>query len=488
MEFIKRPTDYDYFNDPKYPLLRIVVDSYSFEQELDSGNSDVARILEYNTCPAFEFLRSPKDSPATALRSINAFEFNGGEDRSTGTIKFATGDKDKRSSVICAFGYRKVDIESLIDRLTKSKADESVSHSLTCVFWASALQDALGRAHKKSFVLATNNEVVLKNKPWLESNFEIKILSIPEALKFMDLAAKSRNLYFASPHHQLSRWRWYLYFAKNTIPNYQLPWSMSVHGKGTLPEAAKLGSYLAALLDRTENVARAVDEVGFEFYNGATNDAQDGMIYHLSYLILLVTGIFDSLAWVSYFRYSETTPRPNLITIRISRDIGRNFRRILEEHNPSLLQWLDENIELVELFYPLREQVQHRDQLQAVAFMKRGGEESWDRNLIRLREDELGHISAIDQANPYSSFSSWGVYNSGEDHFLEPYQFAQKVQKEIFAFVDEYFRKLDFAEYLSHYPGLNEKIKANWQGSSWKRFETDLANFRNLCLKPEGLL
>ena len=45
MEYIRRPADYDYFNDPDLPLLGLIVDSESLEHELGVGNPDASKIL-----------------------------------------------------------------------------------------------------------------------------------------------------------------------------------------------------------------------------------------------------------------------------------------------------------------------------------------------------------------------------------------------------------------------------------------------------------
>jgi hypothetical protein len=40
----------------------------------------------------------------------------------------------------------------------------------------------------------------------------------------------------------------------------------------------------------------SIDEMGFQYYRGVNNVTMDDMLYHFNYFILLITGIYDSLA------------------------------------------------------------------------------------------------------------------------------------------------------------------------------------------------
>jgi hypothetical protein len=206
------------------------------------------------------------------------------------------------------------------------------------VFRLLFIQEALNQLDTDGF-LVTENLTLLSHRIEIEKIFSttpLNISSLDEMAEFLDLTFKYNSIYLSSPHIEVSENLWYWYSFRLKIPHYNVDFRPR--------EGATLGEVLSnSLMDgfsqRAGFLLSALDEMGFQYFSGVDNNTQASMVYHFNYFILLMTGVFDSLALQAMDKYQLTFDGSHIPSrISLNTDSGRDYLRALEEKNPQLRQ------------------------------------------------------------------------------------------------------------------------------------------------------
>ena len=437
--------------------LRILVDSESLDKFLSAKSESAEKLLKYSKYSGvqlFDFIRSPFDTKHLELQKVVEFRKRYDENSDLTGIEIV---KDKSRHRI-RFRYRMDDIKITANKVYgKGSLTKTEKESVLLVF----IQAILYRLSTTD-LLITNNEMIVKNRLWFESHFPgspVNIMTTDEALQFMDLFAKYKDTYYISSNLTcIDRGSWYLYSLKTKVSNFQLPWSSVVYGS-----PIKNGSdILQGFSNRFIDLLRAIDEIGFEYYKGVNNDTMDGMVYHLNYFITLVTGLFDNLALLSLSYYPLQVNGVNILQkdrmFKISLR-NKDFRKALKERNQDLHDFINNNENFIELFYPFREETIHRSGLKRAVFKYMGDDVNWEMNIIRLSEDVANMIEVFDGESEYDPITRWGIYKSNAEYFLEPFHFVKAATENLIEFCNKYFELLDFNPLLEKNPEVKQKIE-----------------------------
>lgn len=456
----------------KKDKLKILIDSESLSTLLSENNKATRKLLKYSDAELFCFIRSPFDTKHPELKKI--VEFREGRDKKDEltTIDIAWGKSSSRTF----FRYKIHDVEDFATHVyNKRSLTNSETRSVILIFIQATLS---GVGHSDLFI--TNNDTIIKNRLWFESRFPglLNIMTVGEALQFMDLFAKYRDTYFVSSHHVCNRGLWYLYSFKTKVPNYQLPWSSVVFGI-PIPNGMEI---LQGFSDRFLDLLRAIDEIGFEFYKGANNDTMNGMVYHLNYFISLVTGLFDNLAILSLFLHNidvkdvDVHQKKNMHKISLR---NKDFLNALEKENQNLHDFVIKNKNFIELFYPFRDEIIHRSGLKRAGFEYKDKDVFWKMNVINLPKDIVGMIEKFDEKSDYEYVTKWGMYNAGSKYcYLEPFHFVKAATIKLVEFCNKYFELLAFKNLLEKHPEVNRKIKESIKSNSHKNFNKSIELFQ----------
>jgi len=107
---------------------------------------------------------------------------------------------------------------------------------------------------------------------------------------------------------------------------------------------------------------------------------------------------------------------------------------------------------LLKVFYPVRDSVQHRHLLTGVQYMwvedrglsivPRSAEEKAC-SLAILDDESAEAIAAFDKEDPSDYFSRWGVRHAGGYRLLEPYKFVTQALRQLCQFYQEFLNHLD---------------------------------------------
>ncbi len=429
--------------------LRILLDSASLESE------SAKRLLNYSDNDLFEFvsLGSSKKHTEAKLslddqRGTNEIVIDKSKDRLRGYKEHI------------AFGYRISGIKTI------SKSLDIKYDDLILAF---ILAELTHIASERKTILVTERKKLLNRLNWAKNGFPKlpahSIIGPDEAMIFIDLYCKAKNKFLIAPNFYANRGLWYLYSLKTKLPNYQQAWSVIVFGDKHLPQKEEFMEITASLGDRITDMLMAIDEIGMNYYADVNNDTQDAIIYHFNYWITLFTGVFDSLAWISKYRYQIDFDQFERIGLRKNRQ--KDFTNLLFQKNNRIKTFLSKNSSVINLMYDPRDLVIHRARLKGLRFDNRN--ENFYFNMVRIPKEFFDQIVTLSKEKG-DTLGKWGHYKSHGEYFLEPYRFVKKVTPKLIDFVNEYLGLLDFDGYKRTIPDLKKKINDSNKSDSHKQF------------------
>ena len=444
------------FDEPKNTKLRVLLDS-------DSLKSDSAkRLLQYDDNDLFEFV-SLGNSIKHTVAELN-FD---GESSATSIVIDKSGNHSYGSKSNIWFGYNISSIKAVAKKLDIKYCD------LILVYILNAL---IGPDTAQKTILITEREKLLNRLNWRKESFPSvptnSIFGPDEALIYIDLHCKHLKKYLIAPNFYANRGLWYLYSLKTKLSEYQPVWSVVVFGSATIPDGENLMDYTESLADRFTDMLIAVDEIGINYYTDVNNDTQDAIIYHFNYWITLFTGVFDSLAWISKYRYQIELDRVGGIGLRTCRH--KEFTKILFEKNAKFKGFLSINSSVIELMYEPRNLVIHRSRLKGLRFDNKS--ENFYFNMVRITEAFFYQIVELSKEKGDVP-REWGHYKSHGDFFLEPYRFVRKATSALIKFTNGYLKLLDFGECADSDVKLKEEIEGSHDSTRQNDFVKDLEMF-----------
>ncbi|HHT7166504.1 TPA: hypothetical protein ACTZ3T_002825 [Bacillus cereus] len=127
-------------------------------------------------------------------------------------------------------------------------------------------------------------------------------------------------------------------------------------------------SSFGSLHQRLYLISKALDKIDFHSLRNANNDTLDECLYHLGYMIMLVTGAFDGIAWIIKNFHEIDLPK---MKVSIQVPIGKQNTELLKKlksYNIELCDYLldkktQNNINII---YQIRHSLQHRTFIQGM--------------------------------------------------------------------------------------------------------------------------
>jgi hypothetical protein len=311
------------------------------------------------------------------------------------------------------------------------------------------IEDAFNQFEDNS-LLVTENNVLLSHRGDFQRKFSstpLNIVTMEEASEFIDLTFKYNSQFLISKHVTTSKNGWYWYSFRLKIPHYNVDFTPKTNP--TLVEMLK-NSMLDGFSQRVCFLLMSIDEMGFQHFSGVNNVTQEGMLYHFNYFILLMTGIFDSLAIQTKDKYKLTfdgSHYKNRISLTPSN--GKEFLKALKAENLPLRQHIQDNCDLIKAPYLLREAIVHREGLRATHFDDNG----WQANLISVPTEFVDCLRRLGDTNrTYVQITDFGVYSGS---FLNPFEFSKKIAQLLFVFCDKYLELMGYPQFVEPQPTHN---------------------------------
>lgn len=422
----------------KLKKVGILIDSKTFEESLNNDERTSFALLNYFDRRCITCVRSPLSSRHEELTAIPEYQLivpkmGSSPSNPGGSIKYENIYGEKTA---WGFDYHYERIERLTKQILKKQSvSEDEINVINLVFVLATFNgiSSYNRVRDEIFFLITENELLLKKRLWLESNFpsvQLNIMTMEEASYFLDLFFKKNGKYLARGNHSLNKGYWYWLSFRSKVPHFNTGEPI-----------------IAALAYRMQWALMALDEMGFQYYQGVNNDTLDNTLYHFNYLIILITGIFDNLALKTNAYLGINYPVP--VRISLSSKSGKEFLKQINDKDPALHSLIRKNEHLINLIYSLREFVVHREGFERSRFRFQSNDGPWDANFIQIQKNILLEIKHCgDRKSKFDSISTWGIYISGDDSLLEPYHFASEVLKKLIPFVDGYLELLRYSSFI----------------------------------------
>ncbi|MBN1245902.1 hypothetical protein JXA31_09945 [Candidatus Bathyarchaeota archaeon] len=411
--------------------IHLLLDSESIDCNISSLSRRARSLLKYRIVKPLVFFRTPDLANNDMLREIIPIEIVREKERIV-CVKVPVG-KMKATYGINKFAnvYAQKFGEILFNK--KILTPDEI-RPIELAFIQSSLNEFSGRN-----LLVTENKVLLENRQWLQGRFStpLNIFSMEEAAEMIDLSWKKDSLFYISPYLTTSKHNWYWLSFRTKVPNYHVDVSRFKSGN-TLGDLFRR-SILDAFSQRFCFLLMSIDEMGFKFCAPVNNDTIEDMTYHFNYFILLITGIFDSLALHTKNQYHlfEDSEKISPYKISLRSKIGKKFLQAVEQKNPALRKHIHDNVDLINAPYLLRELIAHRESLHPQHFNIDGA----NANFLFVTDNFSECLRRLGDDQEKGGCSKFGVYSRT---FLSPFIFAKAMATLISKFCNRYLELLGY--------------------------------------------
>ena len=441
--------------------IQLLLDTRSIEGVIPQLSRRATSLLKYYNQEPLVFVRTPDPTSNTMLLQIPAIEII----RENNKISYLQIPRKNFTSKHAVNQFIDIHIQKMGELLfNKTSLTNEECKTIELAFIQQSLNEFEGRN-----LLVTENEILLTNRQWFQSKFSspLNIVCMEEAAEIVDLLFKYNSNFFMSPHFTTSKHNWYWLSFRNKVPNFHVDMTR-FQNQQTVGDLFK-SSILDAFSQRFCFLLMSIDEMGYKFYSPVNNDTIEDTTYHFNYFILLITGIFDSLAIHTKNRYhlfeDSEKIKPSEISLRSK--IGKEFLQAVEHENPDLRKHIHNNVHLINSPYLLRELIAHRESLHPHHFNINGS----NANFLFVTEKFVECLTRLgDDSNKKGGRSKFGVYSN---RFLSPYTFAKTITVLLTDFCNQYLKLLGYSNYLLE----EQKTKDNDFFNTMKLFQEDNLGF-----------
>lgn len=318
-------------------------------------------------------------------------------------------------------------------------------------------------------VFVTEDKDALAFRDWIQGSIGVFILSVFEALDYLDVYLKKHGKYLYRPNYSASKKLYYWDRLCNLVPAFQETWIASAVAEQSLPNGEQVQDYLHSLSTRLLYMLEIKDRIASHFYTRADNEVQHDILRELNYFMTLTTGTFDALAWVMKYYYNfgpadsgDVRFRQKIVLKLPPNKTSNSLINHVEGQNSVLGKVLKSQStqQLINIFYHARDSIQHRHPIKGIQYIRakaRAGkivqllarEEDTAYSLAILDPDTEQAISELDSDDPSDYFTYWGLRKLDEWAFLEPYKFVVQALRGLLEFYGEVLRLLHIGDCVS---------------------------------------
>lgn len=303
----------------------------------------------------------------------------------------------------------------------------------------------------------------------------VTILSWTEVLDRLRLLFVNNGLFLVSPGFRVNEGFYYLYRFKKVFSSYQKAWSTASFANSVVGSA---GDNLQSLGQRLELICRAADQTSYFALRRADNDNQDHALYHAAFLIMLITGAFDDVAWLIARLYGIEVDKMGVGLRVIAKNRGNTrFWEAMADNNPALSNYLrSPNVQgQIRLFYPVRHKLQHGLFLEAVHYSNPS--KNFDRNLFVIPDEMVTELRELfgDEAK-----LRWGLKPGHDGTYVDPHRLASEAVKITAEIINGALDRIPWMTLIDDVaPSVQETIV-----ESWNSFEQGVGTFLGWGTEP----
>lgn len=292
-----------------------------------------------------------------------------------------------------------------------------------------------------------------------------------EAIELIRILLVNLGYYYVVPRFKVNEGYYYLYRFKKIFKEFQPAWSIVVFGHG-YGISEEIMNQFDSLSQRLEFICRATDKVSYFSLKHANNDTQDSTLYHLGYLIMLITGAFDDLAWILTHIYELRLSKMEVVLKEPVKK--KRFYEQLQEKNKKLHDFLtlDHTQNIIKMFYPIRDSLQHRQFVRGMKFSSN----DYENNVFALPKHTVDIMRNITEDT-----KDYGLVFSHKDTFLfDAHIFTTKVTENFAYIVNNTLALIDWERIIASLP----LDKVDQIRDSQQKIEEGLSRFLRLRETP----
>ena len=220
------------------------------------------------------------------------------------------------------------------------------------------------------------------------------IITSDKGLEIIRILFVNLGLFYVRPRMKATESHYYYYRYEKLFPVCQRALSIAaVTKKDGLSE--NIYNHLDSLAGRLEFLCRAHDKISYFTLKTASHDTQKNALYHLSFYVMLITGIFDTIAHIATGFYQLDIRNRLDISLQIPQNKQSTpFYKQLKGKNQDLHDYLtNKDVQkCIKAFYPIRDTLQHRELPKGAAYSCNSPEKM---NIYRLSKDAADSLMMV---------------------------------------------------------------------------------------------
>ncbi|MFS2187166.1 hypothetical protein ACCC92_10865 [Mucilaginibacter sp. Mucisp84] len=263
-------------------------------------------------------------------------------------------------------------------------------------------------------------------------------ISLDRALDILEVYHVKSGIFKLRANDITNQFLYDLITVNKVIPNYKSLFIEFYHVKSAFPKYADtIENLLQSLHDRTMLINKCVVELKYQSLRTVTNNASTEVMYHLSYLAVLVTGSFDNLAWIINYIYDLgfSLTENNRIKVKLQNPVypqkkhSEAYYKALAVKAMAISSYLlsDKVSCLIDFIYPLRDAIQHRSFIRPLTVG--GANRKEDKLLIWFPEEVRQVLQRYYKPESFGFASEMSGLMSRD--YYDIYVFSKKLHTEI---------------------------------------------------------
>lgn len=278
----------------------------------------------------------------------------------------------------------------------------------------------------------------------LKTENRTKILYPKQAIELIRLLAVDKDCFYTKPNEKISGFYYYLYRYKSIFFEFQPAWTKVVYAKDHGIIDSKVEEQFDSLAHRLEYICRSADKVSIYSLKEGNNSNQANALYHFGYLVMLITGVYDDIAWIIEHIYKLDLHKRD-VTLKVTSK--RKLLKKVSIINKELYNYLTEKHtqELINLLYPIRDTLQHRQFIRGSRYSEQSG---YNQNLLQLPEETVNIIKESSE-----DLETYGLVFSHSNTFLfNPKLFTSKIIENTAYIINQILSLIDWNEIIKSLP------------------------------------
>ena len=202
-------------------------------------------------------------------------------------------------------------------------------------------------------------DIVVVSDEWADKNTLLsgQIVSFSKIRELARLFMINNQKFFITPYFHIDEFYYYIFRHKYLFKNFQHFWASNVHA---------LNDYNDALDNRLLQFCICLDKVKSLLWLKQNNNTAMHLKYHISYLTLLSTGIFDNLAWIINNYYVLELEKKSRLSIDLRKE---KFIKSVNAKSSTLAAFISTAVVLdkIDAIREVRDRIVHRDFIKTIA-------------------------------------------------------------------------------------------------------------------------